>query len=186
MARRQSANTQGPTTQPAPPPAQGPSLEVLSGFMQPLAICKGSKHSGPKGGTSDAETTAKTTSPPEDPPGMSWPQEQLHQTKGVAALTVASSSNFPKSSLRSFTSSWAVHCDAKPVKPTMSAKRMLQDREVPAAIFHGLRQTSPETTASPLPIPAYPCWIWDKTEVGRSRGTPQSQREEMLEPLSSC
>lgn len=117
---------------------------------------------------------------------MSWPQEQLHQTKGVAALTVASSSNFPKSSLRSFTSSWAVHCDAKPVKPTMSAKRMLQDREVPAAIFHGLRQTSPETTASPLPIPAYPCWIWDKTEVGRSRGTPQSQREEMLEPLSSC
>lgn len=125
----------------------GPFTGGVTGFMQPLAICKGSKHSGPRGGTSEAETTAKTTSPPEDPPGMSWPQEQLHQTKGVAILTVASSSNFPKSSLRSFTSSWAVHCDAKPVKPTMSAKRMLQDREVPAALFHGLRQTSPETTA---------------------------------------
>lgn len=83
----------------------GPFTGRVTGFMQPLAICKGSKHSGPRGGTSEAETTAKTTSPPEDPPGMSWPQDQLHQTKRVAVLTVASSSNFPKSSLRSFTSS---------------------------------------------------------------------------------
>lgn len=44
-----------------------------------------------------------------------------------AALTVASSSNLPKSSLSSFTSSWAVHWEAKPVKPTMSANRMLQE-----------------------------------------------------------
>ena len=44
-------------------------------------------------------------------------------------LTVASSSNFPKSSLRSLTNSWAVHWEARLVKPTMSAKRMLRERQ---------------------------------------------------------
>ncbi len=43
----------------------------------------------------------------------------------IALLTVASSSNFPKSSFSSLTSSWAVHCEARLVKPTMSANRML-------------------------------------------------------------
>lgn len=50
-----------------------------------------------------------------------------HRTEASAALTVANSSNLPKSSLSSFTSSWAVHWDARPVKPTMSANRMLQE-----------------------------------------------------------
>lgn len=40
-------------------------------------------------------------------------------------LTVASSSNFPNSSFSSFTSSWAVHWEARLVKPTISANRML-------------------------------------------------------------
>lgn len=44
-------------------------------------------------------------------------------------LTVANSSNFPKSSFRSFTSSWAVHCDAKLVNPTMSANNILWKEE---------------------------------------------------------
>lgn len=53
-----------------------------------------------------------------------------HMNWGGGALTVASSSNFPKSSLSSLTSSWAVHWEAKLVKPTMSANRMLsEDRE---------------------------------------------------------
>lgn len=43
--------------------------------------------------------------------------------------TVASSSNFPKSSFSSLTSSWAVHWEARLVKPTMSANRMLQQKE---------------------------------------------------------
>lgn len=43
-------------------------------------------------------------------------------------LTVASSSNLPKSSLRSLTSSCAVHCDARLVKPTISANKILQEK----------------------------------------------------------
>ena len=39
---------------------------------------------------------------------------------------MASSSNLPKSSFSSLTSSWAVHWEAKLVKPTMSANKMLE------------------------------------------------------------
>lgn len=55
-------------------------------------------------------------------PEAVWP----NRTEANTVLTVANSSNLPKSSLSSFTSSWAVHWDARPVKPTMSANRMLQ------------------------------------------------------------
>lgn len=44
-------------------------------------------------------------------------------------LTVASSSNFPNSSFSSLTSSWAVHWEARLVKPTISANRMLQQKK---------------------------------------------------------
>lgn len=67
-----------------------------------------------------------------------------------AVLTVASSSNLPKSSFSSFTSSCAVHCDARPVKPTMSAKRMLRDR---GHCLRGLRE--PPSQASPNPPPVH-------------------------------
>lgn len=43
-------------------------------------------------------------------------------------LTAASLSKRAKSSLSSFTSSWALQADDSWVKPTMSAKRMLQER----------------------------------------------------------
>lgn len=49
--------------------------------------------------------------------------------EGENLLTSASWSKRPKSSLRSLTSSCAVHCDARTVKPTMSAKTMLQGEE---------------------------------------------------------
>lgn len=52
---------------------------------------------------------------------------RLYMKRALVALTVASSSNFPKSSLSSLTSSWAVHWEAKLVKPTMSANRMLSE-----------------------------------------------------------
>lgn len=67
-----------------------------------------------------------------------------------AVLTVASSSNLPKSSFSSFTSSCAVHCDARPVKPTMSAKRMLRNR---GRCLRGLRE--PPSQASPNPPPVH-------------------------------
>ena len=43
-------------------------------------------------------------------------------------LTFASWSKRPNSSFSRRTSSWAVHCDASTVKPTMSANRMLKER----------------------------------------------------------
>lgn len=75
------------------------------------------------------------------------------RTKAVAAFTVASSSNLPKSSLRSLTSSWAVHYDTRLVKPTMSAKRMLQDRGVQAALLHGRTGSTTQTDAYPYTSP---------------------------------
>lgn len=44
----------------------------------------------------------------------------------VPPLTAANLSKRAKSSLSVITSSWAVHCEARLVKPSMSAKRMLQ------------------------------------------------------------
>ena len=46
---------------------------------------------------------------------------------GGGGLTDASLSKRAKSSLRVMTSSWAVHWDARLVKPSMSANRMLPD-----------------------------------------------------------
>lgn len=51
-------------------------------------------------------------------------------------LTVASSSNFPNSSFRSLTSSWAVHWEARLVKPTISANRMLWRKEKEKLFSH--------------------------------------------------
>lgn len=53
-------------------------------------------------------------------------------------LTVASSSNFPNSSFSSLTSSWAVHWEARLVKPTISANRMLQQNESSVWVNAGL------------------------------------------------
>lgn len=100
-----------------------------------------------------------------------------------AVLTVASSSNLPKSSFSSFTSSCAVHCDARPVKPTMSAKRMLRDR---GRCLRGLRE--PPSQASPNPPPVHsspqlssPHFTGEKT--GRQKPqTPRGQRAGMLRP----
>lgn len=72
-----------------------------------------------------------------------------------SALTVASSSNLPNSSLRSFTSSCAVHCDARPVKPTMSAKRMLQG-EGPGCLLRGHAGPSLPSRRRPLHAPQNP------------------------------
>jgi hypothetical protein len=44
------------------------------------------------------------------------------------SLTFASWSNLPNNSLRSRTNSWAVHCDANTVNPTISANRILEKR----------------------------------------------------------
>lgn len=73
---------------------------------------------------------------------------------------MASSSNLPKSSLRSFTSSWAVHCDAKPVKPTMSAKRMLQDKgcRLPSCPDGQSRPLRQAVTCT-LPLQLEPCFF---------------------------
>lgn len=109
-----------------------------------------------------------------------------------AVLTVASSSNLPKSSFSSFTSSWAVHWDAKPVKPTMSAKRMLQETQCPALHLtrHAPAQPSyrpwshlntnlpviprPRLEAKALSFPLY--------RLGEATGFSWSHRDDMLQP----
>lgn len=54
---------------------------------------------------------------------------RLESQVRVGVLTAASLSKRAKSSLSSFTSSWALQAEDSWVKPTMSAKRMLQRRE---------------------------------------------------------
>lgn len=58
-----------------------------------------------------------------------WLSQHRHRWKRRWNLTVASSSNFPNSSFRSLTSSCAVHWEARLVKPTMSANRMLSEQK---------------------------------------------------------
>lgn len=45
-----------------------------------------------------------------------------------SSLTFASWSNLPNSSLRSLTNSWAVHCEASTVNPTISANNILKQK----------------------------------------------------------
>lgn len=109
---------------------------------------------------------------------------------GPLLLTVASSSNLPKSSLSSLTSSWAVHWEARLVKPTMSAKRMLQDtgRRLSArpASGQGRPTTACQRPRRAASEPLCPCipqpgrraklspshFTGEKTEAGRRRGLP--------------
>ena len=65
----------------------------------------------------------------ETPTGITPDPPSLHPNNEQALLTLASWSKRPKSSLSSLTSSCAEHCDDSTVKPTMSAKRMLQRRD---------------------------------------------------------
>lgn len=51
--------------------------------------------------------------------------EEMSENTGCVLLTDASLSKRAKSSLSVMTSSWAVHCEARLVKPSISANRML-------------------------------------------------------------
>ena len=62
------------------------------------------------------------------PRGCPPPPTVESQMRG-RVLTAASLSKRAKSSLSSFTSSWALQAEDSCVKPTISAKRMLQGRK---------------------------------------------------------
>lgn len=82
---------------------------------------------------------------------------------GTHTLTAANLSKRAKSSLRSFTSSWALQDEESWVKPTMSAKRMLRGARASAS--------TPPHPASPIPLSPFSPGTWIFCSANR-KGAP--------------
>ena len=117
-------------------------------FLKEQGVRRGSESlAGTEGGQgAEQAPVGGNRGSPEGGPPPRW------RPSGGRVLTAASLSKRAKSSLSSFTSSWALQAEDSWVKPTMSAKRMLGEqggrhREAPGSVPGPATSSCPRTTA---------------------------------------